>query len=252
MSGTVGRTLFQLGFQISPIILVNGLAIGMPGAMLPIVVLTEAVNFIQGLLAGGTTLSLDNFFAQFEPLPGSRLISQTVGKYPLANQQVAANAVIAQPLNVSMRMLCPVRQPGGWITKLATLTALQTALAAHNASGGTYIVATPAQIWTNGLLTAVEDISSGRGSQTQTEFRFDFEFPLITQAQAQSVLGGLMSRISGGLPTDGSLSGGASTAGNALSGGTAATVPAATNLPGTSVTPGFQSAAPVPVTASPL
>src|SRR5690242_11026591 len=98
--------------------LVDGIASAIPGQMLPIISITEAINFTAGLLSGGagTDLSdpnLDNFFANFEPIPGARLISQQVGHYPFANQAVAANAVIPQPLPVSLLMKCPARPPGG-------------------------------------------------------------------------------------------------------------------------------------------
>lgn len=231
------RTIFQLGYQISPVILTGGIASLIPGGMLPIAAITQAANFGIGLLQGSVNLNLDGFFAQFEPLPGSTLVNNQIGRYPFANQTVAANAIIAQPLNVSLKMVCPANTQGGYISKLMTMTALQTVLASHNASGGTYAVATPSKIYSNCILTSLRDVSSGTGKQVQTEWQWDFEQPLISQADAAQQLSGLMSKISGGLPITGtpSWSGLASSVGNAASGAASSLFDSLTNLmPGTS------------------
>src|SRR5262249_8952902 len=137
-----GLDAYRLTFEISPIVLTGGLA-GSFGGALPIIALTETLNFTAGLLSGGADLSLDDFFAHFYPLPGSTLVDNRFGEYPFANQAVAANARIAQPLIVSLRMVCPVKAEGGYALKLATMTALKAALALHEGMGGTYTVATP-------------------------------------------------------------------------------------------------------------
>src|ERR1700680_1822169 len=93
-----GGAAFKLTYELSPIILTGGIANFMPGGMLPIIALTEPLNFIGGILSGGGDLDLDDFFAHFVPLPGSGLVSQEFGEYPFANQAVAANAVIRKPL----------------------------------------------------------------------------------------------------------------------------------------------------------
>lgn len=241
MSESLGRAIFQLGFEISPIIFTGGIAgdgpggFGIPGGMLPIVAITEALNFADGLLGGGTNLSLDNFFAHFRVLPGSTLIDNQIGSYPFANQQVAANAIIAQPLNVSLRMDCPVKSPGGYVAKLATLMALRSALAQHNANGGTYTVATPGFLYTDCIMTGMRDISTGESKQSQVSWQFDFVRPLVTLQEAQSAMGQLMSKLTNGQVTDGSLSGAPQTAGNVLSGAAPATAPVSTNLAGTGV-----------------
>lgn len=192
-----------MGFQISPIILTGGLAKFIPGGMLPIVALTQTGNFALGLLQGNVNLNLDSFFAQFRPLPGTSLVNNQIGKYPFANQAVAANAIIAQPLNVSLLMACPANSQGGYISKLMTMSALKVALDAHNSAGGTYTIATPSYIYTGCILTNLRDVSQGNGKQVQTEWQWDFEKPLVAQADAAQALNGLMGKIGGGLPFSG-------------------------------------------------
>ena len=190
---------FKLTFQISPIILTGGIANNIPGQMLPIIAITEALNFPIGLLSGGgSDISLDNFFASYEPIAGGTFIDQSIGTYPFANQAVAANAVIANPLMVSMLMVCPARQAGGYATKLATMMALKSALTQHNSSGGTYTVATPANFYDNGILLKMTDVTAGQSKQVQDRWRLDFAFPLLTLQQAQQAQNNLMSQISGG------------------------------------------------------
>lgn len=251
MSGNVlssiGRTVFQLGYQISPIILVNGVADLIPGNMLPIMAITEAANFATGLLSGGTDLSLDNFFAHFKTVPGGSLIDDQIGKYPFASQVIAANAMISQPLQISLSMDCPVNV-GTYATKLATMMALKAVLGKHSNSGGTYIVVTPSYIYEDCVLLRLRDTSSGETKQPQARWQFDFEKPLISLQDAAAAQNSLMSKVSASLPTDGSLSGPSTTAGNALSGAAAVTAPASANLAGTSVL----SAPLAPVTQVPL
>jgi hypothetical protein len=170
--------------------------------MLPIIALTEGLNLLAGLLGAGS-VSLDNFFASYRPLAGATLIDQQLGKYPFANQTVAANAVITQPLTISLRMTCPVRERLGYFTKLATMMALQTALAKHNGSGGTYIIATPSFFYTNCVMLTMRDVSGGDSSQAQTEWQLDFEKPLLTINDAQEAQNSLMSKLSGGTQVGG-------------------------------------------------
>lgn len=190
---------FKLTFQVSPIILTGaGIVANIPGGMLPIIALTEAANFVGGILSGGKNLTLDDFFGAFEVVPGGTLVSQEIAKYPSANQFVAANAVIAQPLAVSMRMVCPVRHAAGYPLKLATMTALATALSQHNASGGTYTIATPSYFYVNALMTKMSDLGGEDSAQKQVAWQFDFEQPLLTLSQVSAAQNSLMSKLSGG------------------------------------------------------
>lgn len=227
-----GRTLFQLGYQISPIILTGGIAALIPGGMLPIIAITQSPSFALGLLQGNLNLDPDSYFAQFMPVPGGTLVNNQIGQYPFANQTVAANAIIAQPNTVSMRMICPVRNAGGYVAKLSTITALQNTLEQHNASGGTYTIVTPSFIYTNCILKMLRDTTQGESKQVQTEWQFDFEKPLVALDTAQQVISSLMSKLEGQLPISGdpTWSGAASAVGKTLSSAVQSVIPAAGNL----------------------
>jgi len=244
MSGSaftsIGREIFKLGYEISPVILTGTSRVTefVPTGVLPIIALTESINFIRGIMGGADNLALNDFFGHFEPLPGGTLIANRVGDYPFANQQVAANAIISDPLRISLRMICPARGPGGYITKLATMTALRATLNLHSTTGGTYIVATPAFIYTNCLLTDLRDITQSSGRQVQAEFQFDFTRPLITEDDALGALNAQMAPIARGVLTTGASSGAALTVGQALAGAAASVLSAAQNVIGAGVLPG--------------
>lgn len=178
MSG-IGRSSWKAVFQASPIILSNGIGSFMPGQMLPLTAITEAVNFPLGLLGGSTPQSTDDFFAAFMPVSGGTLIEQEIARYPFANQVVAANAVIGQPLRVSMLMVCPAKSNLSYFTKLAIISALQAAFVLHNNNGGTYIVATPSYIYPNCIFRRMSDVSAGVSKQPQSAWLLEFEQPLI-------------------------------------------------------------------------
>lgn len=245
---TPGLAAWKLAFQISPIILTGGgLTSSIPGGMLPLIAITEAINFPDGLLSGGSNIELDNFFANFTPVQGASLIDQDIGRYPFANQQVAANAVIAQPLTISMHMMVPVRNSLGYAAKLAIMIALQTALAKHNATGGTYIIATPSYIYTDCVMRSMRDVSSSVTKQAQNAWQLDFEKPLITLAQAQDAQSSLMSKFSSLLPNVGqpAFSGLQSAVGQSISLAGSSVIPSAAPglATGTIAVPGFTPAA---------
>lgn len=200
---TPGFVLFKTTYQLSPILLTGGLASFMPFGGIPIMLLTEGVNFIGSLIGGGIAnnydSALDGFFANYQVLPGGQLINTQPATYPSATQVVAANAQVAQPKMVSMKMLCPANGPsGGFALKLAIMMSLQAALDSHNSLGGTYTVVTPSYIYTNCLLTKMTDISAGETSQVQYAFQLDFFQPLLTQQQIQLSLNGLLSAFTNG------------------------------------------------------
>lgn len=199
---SAGLAAWTLAFQASPIILTNGLVNSFPGRMLPIMAITEALNLPLGLLGGGNNLSLNRLFASFQPIPGASIIDQQIGNYPFANQTIAANAVIAQPLAVSMLMTCPVQNPLGYFERLAVITALRFALNQHNAAGGTYIVATPSYIYTNCVMTGMQDASTNLTKQPQNAWQLDFVRPLITLEEAEQAQNGLFSMITSGVAID--------------------------------------------------
>lgn len=196
-------TIWKLAFQLSPILLVDGIATGITGSALPIIAITEAAHFLDGILSGASNIELDNFFAHFQPMQGGTLIDNQIGTYPLANQQVAANAIIAQPLQVSMQMICPARDALGYPLKLMTMLALKQVLDKHNAMGGTYIVVTPSYIYTAGVLLGMRDISNQSSRQVQNTWQMDFLFPVLTVETAEQVQGSLLSKITGGQQING-------------------------------------------------
>jgi len=244
-----GLAAFKLAFQLSPIVLTGGLASSVTGSLtggaLPIIALTEAVHFIFGLLSGAENIELDDFFAHFEPLPGSTLVDNQIGTYPFANQSVAANAIIAQPLQLSMLMRCPARDELGYATKLITMMALKQALDQHNQSGGTYTVVTPSYFYTNGIMTGMRDVSNGQSHQVQNAYQMDFTFPLLTLQAAQQAQNSLMSQLTSGTQISGqpAWSGAGNAVGNANSLISPSVIPSSASLPGTSVAP-FSSGGP--------
>lgn len=196
-----GRAIFQLGYEISPIILVNGVAEFIPGKMLPIIAITQAFNLTKGIIDSNISVNPDDFFARFQPVSGATLIENQIGQYPFANQTVAANAIVTQPLNFSMEMICPVREGGAYISKLVTMTALKMILDLHIAQGGTFIVATPSQVFTDCLLLRLKDVTSGETKQKQVTWQWDFYKPLITESLAISVanqkMGNIINQVAG-------------------------------------------------------
>lgn len=218
--GNAAQTAYTLAFQVSPIILQGGIASTVPFGVLPIIALTGQLASLALAAATSGGLSVNDFYAQYLPIPGGTVINNSVAMYPFANQQVAANAIIQQPLNISLQMIAPVNQAGGYLTKLPLLTSLQTSLQKHNTLGGTYAIATPAYIYTNCVMTGMTDITGGESRQVQIEWRLDFIQPLITQAQAQAAMGSLMQSVTNGSQITGapSWSNSLPSAGTAISG----------------------------------
>lgn len=200
---STGLVAWKTLFQLSPIILVDGLAQGL-GGLLPLAAISQSIDFLTGALAGrGVSPELDDFFLNFEPMPGATLINQRIGHYPFANAAVAANSVIVDPNVLSMRMIAVASQRFGYFEKLAVMTAITAALRAHNVAGGTYLVATPAYIFTNCVMLAMRDISTNATHQPQNTWQLDFEQPLLTVNQAAGALGGLFNQITNGTPIPG-------------------------------------------------
>jgi hypothetical protein len=203
----------QLLYQVSPIFLSGGLIGNQPGAVLPLLWLTGRLgdashpfsyNVLNVLdLPPLPAIDLDNAFGAFTVLPGGTLVSQQVGKYPFANQFVAANATIREPLTVSLVMDAPWRGPNAYANKFAVMTALKMTLDAHNNLGGTYTVCTPAYMYTNMLLTNFGDASRSQSPVPQNSWRWDFERPLVALEELQMAYANnlLMAKLANGLPT---------------------------------------------------
>ena len=193
------RELYKLGFEISPVILCDGIAQSIPGGMLPIVALTQSASFVTGLIGGAINLTdLDKYFCHWRPVQGGTLVDYDIARYPFANQTVAANALLAQPLRISLLMDAPVNENTGAMTKLVTISALQSVLQAHANLGGTFIIATPALIYSGCILRTVKDVTSSSEAVPQRSWMWDFEQPLVTETGAEQAVNSFLSKIDGG------------------------------------------------------
>lgn len=194
---TALRDIYTIAFQVSPIILEGGMVADFPGGLLPIVALLGGLGLVQSAIAG-QGVGLNDFSFYFRPMPGSTIINQSVATYPFANQRVAANATIQEPTNISLHMIAPVKVAGGYASKLPQITLLKTIFEGHNNAGGTYIILTPAYIYTNCLMLTMTDITSGETKQDQVAWQLDFFKPLISLSEAKTALSSLMSKVTGG------------------------------------------------------
>jgi len=137
-------------------------------------------------------------------LPGGSLIENEIAHYPLANQAVAANAVITNPLKVSLEMLVPSDDQVPFSLRQTIMTALKSVLDQHTALGGYYTVYTPAYIYNNCLLESLTDNSEdGGGEQPQNRWIWTFEQPLLTVQQAQAAQSQAAARLTNGSFTSG-------------------------------------------------
>jgi len=217
-TNTALRDTYDIAFQVSPIIFHNGIASSVPGGYLPVVALLGGLGLIKKAIAGGG-VGLEDFAFRFRPMPGSTIVNQAVGMYPFANQSVAANATIQEPTSVSLRMIAPTFLPGGYATKLAQTAALKALFEKHNNAGGSYVVLTPANIYTDVLMTLMTDITGGETKQDQVEWQLDFIKPLVSISAAKAALSSLMSKASGGQQvTSSSWSGTSTGAGTSMPG----------------------------------
>lgn len=200
----------KLRYQICPIVLTGGIASQVPGGMLPIIQFLPTETMGDEVTREGFPrfpTNLDNAFGAFNVLPGGTLVSQQIAKYPFANQSVAANATIREPLTISVIMDAPMRGADAWAKKHMVMTNLKGVLDTHNHRGGTYTVYTPAYMYEFLIMTSLTDNSRGNNSLPQNAWRFEFEKPLVALAELAGAQNNLMGKISNALPTDGQLSG---------------------------------------------
>lgn len=234
----------QLSFQITPIILTGGIASNISGSMLPFISLTNPDAFTPDLLGGNEYFALDDAFAIFQPVVGGTLAQQQIAQYPFANLSVAANAIIRDPLNVSLVMMTPMKQEAAWAVKLATMQSLKATIDAHNNAGGRYTVLTPAYTYTDMLMLSLTDVSMANSPLPQNAWRWDFTKPLVTAAQAQAAMNNLMNQVTAGVPSNAETTSTPTALGNEASsvnvapgaGGTAPWVPSSADL--SAFTPG--------------
>lgn len=184
---------YQISYQVSPIILVGGVA---GTGMLPIVSVLSSRNYSQGALSSSSAVDVSEYFGQFRVLSGHTLMKNDVATYPLANQTVAANAIITQPLELSLEMVVPANDRFTVADKLSLMTALKSTLDNHTAQGGWYNVATPSYIYQGCLLTSLVDATDElEGGQVQTTWIWSFMQPLLTAQAAQAAQNQAMNKI---------------------------------------------------------
>lgn len=195
------QNAFKLAFEISPIILVDGIANHVPGGAIPIAVFTEGLSMTYGQVVSGSDLA--NFTTRFYPMAGTSMIAQEIGTYPFYDMATAANSVVKMPNRITMQMVRPANAENApYPEKIVTFTALKTALDYHNANGGSYTVLTPACVYTGCLMRNMIDVSgfSDDNKQVQHTWSIEFEQPLLRLNQLEQVMGNMMQKFNDGMP----------------------------------------------------
>lgn len=186
MAGDSGRIQFESQFQVSPITLSGGIAAQQSGGVL------------------GIASLLPQNFATFKSVQGASLLKNQCATYPFANSRVAGNALIADPLTLSMQMICPASGDGvGYLAKSSVISSLVSSLNQHNSQGGLYTVYTPAFTYPDGVLLDIRDVTPDDQKQKQVVYQWDFYFPLLTLAAAQAAQSALMQTLTNGTPITG-------------------------------------------------
>jgi hypothetical protein len=199
----------KLQYQVSPVYLTGGIAGGMGGGYMPMLSLTDSAAFGNNIL-GTAGYSLDDAFGTWQVAAGGTLLEQNVGQYPFANLTVAGNAIITNPLNLSMIMLTPMRGANAWEVKKSTMQSLVSTLKQHCNSGGTFMVDTPSYVYTDMILLNITDVSMAMNALPQNAWRFDFHKPLISMSDAATTYGNLLSKMQNGQSTPAPGNGGGS------------------------------------------
>lgn len=150
---------------------------------------------------------IDQYFAHFKVVSGGTLQEWTTAEYPFASMVMAANAVIQQPLKVSLMMLCPAKATtetnqyqNNLLDRASKMSSMKAQLETHIASGGTFGVNTPSYYYNNCLLTSLVDASVQSEKQVQYMWQWNFTQPLITQSQASQVYNNLYNKMAQQVP----------------------------------------------------
>lgn len=185
------RAKYQDLYEINPIMLEGGIAGAGP---IPLSTVLSAAKLDNGLY---NPVAAGEYFGNFRILPGGTLIANEIAMYPFANQGVAANAVITDPLEIAVEMLVPASAGIGVGIKKQIMTLLKTVLDTHIAYGGWFNISTPSYDYQGCLLKDLTDqTDNGAGSQVQVRWVFTFVQPLITNAQLQASQNQLLRKIS--------------------------------------------------------
>jgi hypothetical protein len=232
----------QYTYVTCPIFLTGGIAGSLEGGTIPIISLLNPGAFPSGLgSVSGPDFDLDDAFAQFHAMPGASLQNYDLGRYPFANQVTAANAIITEPLNISMTMIVAFKPGNSNVSnRQSVMTSLKQTLDQHALAGGTYVVNTVSYPYQNAILKGLHDSSSAEVEIPQWRWVWDFEIPLISLEDANNVVqrySNLMGRMSSGQVVQpnasGSItwSGTAPTVGNPASGASSILIPSASSAP---------------------
>ena len=186
---------FRLTYELAPIFFIGGITGNTPGSGVPITSYTQGQDFTSLFRPSSKETDPDSFFARFVVISGGALIDNQAATYPLLNLTIAANAIITNPLSVSLRMICPVGASGAYSHKLSVMTALKNTISQHINLGGTFNVATPAYLYTGMLLTKLHDITPEGNPQVQFQWQWDFFQPLISSTATQAAENTTMGKI---------------------------------------------------------
>ena len=190
MFNSAARNEFTFKHVISPVLLKNGIAETLPDKIMPIVQLTQQ---------NGYPLLPDQYFAHFKVITGSTLMQSTVATYPFANSATAGNAIVEQPLNVSLLMYCPASNGYPADARQQIISTLVSSLNSHKAQGGLFVVYTPLFIYDNCVLVGMRDASEGEHAALQNAVIMDFQRPMImTLDEADTAQNNLMAKLSKG------------------------------------------------------
>lgn len=185
---------FRRSYELSPILLMGGIASNATNGQQSILALTEGKE-------DANYPNLNDYFCHFEPMPGGTLVDFAAAEYPFASMAMAANAMLQQALKISLKMICPARTGANNYESIqAKITRIQQQLTAHILAGGTFTVATPATIYADCLLLNLRDVTNAGDKKSQGVFQLDFAQPLITQQAAAAVYNNLYAKLAGGLP----------------------------------------------------
>jgi hypothetical protein len=209
-------TVFKLAFQVTPIWLTGRPVAALPGGMLPLAALTDPQLWqdLTGQFVEQVEVwNLDKAFGAFQVLPGGTLLAQDAATYPFANQWVASNATIFNPLQVSLVWDTPMKDPNAWNRKYMIIQNVQARLTDHCNNGGTFTVLTPSFIYEGMLLLNLSDASRGNNPIPQNAWRFDFNKPLVRMTDLLAAQNVLMYKLTHGLETNGAWTGHAAAVG---------------------------------------
>lgn len=210
---------FRRNYEIAPIWLVGGIAQNQPNKKMSILKLTEGNENI-------VYADPNDYFAHFKVMSGGSLQDWGLAEYPFASMAMAANAVLQNPLKVSLIMYCPAQtNQNTYTAKSATITSLKYALDNHITNGGYFEVQTPAFTYSNCLLVSLRDITVQGDKQVQSMYQWDFSAPLILPSQTENVMNNLYQKLTQQLPVSVNAEGGIDQSGST----------AVTNIPNTQV-----------------